>query len=96
MSRPRTQYAKSAEVNIAYQVVGDGPFDLVLVPGFVSHVEVAWEQPRLAHLLNQLGAILSGHATTLVWLKVALTCLTPLVVSNFGVLSATHRRDDPS
>ncbi len=56
MARPQTQYAKSGSVNIAYQVVGDGPVDLVLVPGFVSHVEVAWEQPRLAHLLSRLAS----------------------------------------
>ena len=56
MARPQTQYAKSGRVNIAYQVVGDGPVDLVLVPGFVSHVEVAWEQPRLAHLLSRLAS----------------------------------------
>ena len=56
MARPQTQYAKSGSVNVAYQVVGDGPIDLVLVPGFVSHVEVAWEQPRLAHLLSRLAS----------------------------------------
>ena len=43
--------------------------------------------------MNQLGAILAGDATTLVWLKVALTYLTPLVVSNFGVLSATRHHE---
>lgn len=43
--------------------------------------------------MNQLGVIVSGHATAMVWLKVALTYLTPLVVSNYGVLSATRRRD---
>jgi hypothetical protein len=41
--------------------------------------------------MNQLGVILAGHATALVWLKTALTYLTPLFVSNFGVLSATRR-----
>jgi hypothetical protein len=41
--------------------------------------------------MNQLGVILDGHATALVWLKAALTYLTPLLVSNFGVLSATRR-----
>jgi hypothetical protein len=41
--------------------------------------------------MNQLGVILSGHATSLVWLKAALTYLTPLIVSNYGVLSATRR-----
>src|SRR6478735_5900358 len=51
-----TRYAKSDGVNVAYQVVGDGPHDVILVPGFVSHVEVAWEQPRLAHFLNRLAS----------------------------------------
>jgi hypothetical protein len=41
--------------------------------------------------MNQLGLVLAGHATGLVWLKVALTYITPLLVSNFGVLSATRR-----
>jgi len=36
--RPTTRYAKSGDYSIAYQIVGDGPLDLVLVPGFVSHV----------------------------------------------------------
>src|SRR5207248_6942870 len=38
---PETRYAKSGDVSIAYQVVGDGPFDVVLVPA-ISHVELAW------------------------------------------------------
>ena len=42
MDLPRTQYAKSDGVNVAYQVVGNGPFDLVLVPGSVSHIELRW------------------------------------------------------
>jgi len=43
-------------VSIAYQVVGEGEIDLVLVPGFVSHVEVAWEEPRLARFLTRLAS----------------------------------------
>lgn len=43
-------------------------------------------------VMNQLGIILAGHTTPLVWFKAALTYLTPLCVSNFGILSATHRR----
>jgi pimeloyl-ACP methyl ester carboxylesterase/DNA-binding CsgD family transcriptional regulator len=54
--RPETKYAKSGPVSIAYQVLGDGPVDLVLVPGFVSHVEVAWEEPRLARFLTRLAS----------------------------------------
>jgi hypothetical protein len=46
--------------------------------------------------MNQLGVILSGHATALVWTKAALTYLTPLVVSSIGMLSATRRRPVPS
>ena len=46
MVRWETRYAKSDGVSIAYQVVGEGPTDLILVPGFVSHVEVAWEEPQ--------------------------------------------------
>ena len=41
--------------------------------------------------MNQLGVIAAGHATTVVWIKAAVTYLTPLLVSNFGILSATHR-----
>jgi hypothetical protein len=41
--------------------------------------------------MNQLGIILAGHAGTIVWLKAAMTYLTPLVVSNIGVLSASRR-----
>ena len=56
MSTPQTRYAKSGDVNIAYQVVGDGPFDLVLVPGFVSHLENDWDEPRSAHFLRRLAS----------------------------------------
>jgi class 3 adenylate cyclase/Arc/MetJ-type ribon-helix-helix transcriptional regulator len=54
--RPETRYAKSGEVSVAYQVVGEGPFDLVLVPGFVSNVEYAWEEPGLADFYRRLGS----------------------------------------
>ena len=54
--KPETRYAKSGPVNVAYQVVGSGEIDLVLVPGFVSHVEVAWEEPRLARFLTRLAS----------------------------------------
>jgi hypothetical protein len=45
--------------------------------------------------MNQLGVIVSGHGTAMVWTKAALTYLTPLVVSNIGMLSATRRRLEP-
>jgi class 3 adenylate cyclase len=43
-------------VSIAYQVVGDGPFDLVYVPGFVSNIELMWEEPGLARFLERLAS----------------------------------------
>src|SRR5437879_12884486 len=57
MRPPETRYAKSGGVNIAHQVVGDGPFDLVYVPGWVSHVELAWELPDLARGFERLASI---------------------------------------
>src|SRR5688572_3802224 len=47
-SPPKTQYTKSGDVHIAYQVTGTGPLDLVFVPGFVSHLEYQWEYPESA------------------------------------------------
>jgi pimeloyl-ACP methyl ester carboxylesterase len=52
--QPTTRYAKSGDVHIAYQVFGEGP-DLVVAPGFVSHIENSWDEPRLARWLNKLG-----------------------------------------
>ena len=49
-----TRYAKSGEIHIAYQVFGDGP-DLVMAPGFVSHIENYWDEPHLARWLNSFG-----------------------------------------
>ncbi len=58
--RPETLYARSGDVSIAYQVLGDGPFDLVYVPGFVSHIELRWNVPLFARGLEQLGGLLSA------------------------------------
>jgi class 3 adenylate cyclase len=53
---PKTQYAKSGDVHIAFQVMGEGPLDLVVVPGFVSHLEADWEGPRTAASLRRLAS----------------------------------------
>ena len=53
---PETRYAKSGDVNIAYQVVGGGPLDLVYVPGWISNIELMWEEPAHARLLQRLGS----------------------------------------
>jgi class 3 adenylate cyclase/pimeloyl-ACP methyl ester carboxylesterase len=55
-TRPETQYAKSGDVHIAYQVLGEGPLDLVFVPGAVSHLELAWEEPLFTHFLQRLAS----------------------------------------
>jgi pimeloyl-ACP methyl ester carboxylesterase len=53
---PATRYARSGDVSIAYQVTGDGPFDLVYVPGFISNVELAWQMPLQAEFFNRLAS----------------------------------------
>lgn len=53
---PETRYAKSGDTHIAYQVVGQGPLDLVYVPGFVSHLEHQWQNPIWAHMLRRLAS----------------------------------------
>ena len=54
--QPDTHYAKSGEVRIAYQVFGQGAFDLVYVPGFISNIDLYWDTPAMAHFLARLGA----------------------------------------
>ena len=49
------RYARSGDVNIAYELTGDGPTDIVLIAGFVSHLEIDWEDPRSAAFLERLG-----------------------------------------
>jgi class 3 adenylate cyclase len=53
---PETRYAKSGDLNIAYQVVGDGARDLVYVPGWISNVELMWDDPAQAHMLDRLAS----------------------------------------
>ena len=55
-SEPETRYVKSGDAHIAYQVVGDGPVDLIIVRGYISHVEVAWESPALASFYRRLAS----------------------------------------
>ena len=53
---PETRYARSGEVDIAYQVLGDGPVDLVFVMGWVSHLEYFWKEPSFARFLRRLAS----------------------------------------
>ena len=57
MSPPRVHYAHSGSVNIAYQVIGSGPIDLVFVMGWVSHLEYFWNEPHFARFLERLGSM---------------------------------------
>jgi len=56
MKLPGIRYADSSGVRIAYQVMGQGALDLVFVQGFLSHLEVHWEDPGLSHLLQRLSS----------------------------------------
>jgi len=53
---PETMYARSGDVNIAYQVIGDAPLDLVFVMGWVSHMEYFWREPTFARFLLRLAS----------------------------------------
>jgi pimeloyl-ACP methyl ester carboxylesterase len=53
---PETRYTKSGDIHIAYQVVGDGTRDLVLVPGWISNIDVFWEEPSMVRFLKKLAS----------------------------------------
>ena len=56
MPGPRTRYAQRGDVNIAYQVVGDGPVDLVFVNGLVAHMDLLWVEPEATAMLERLAS----------------------------------------
>ncbi len=55
MARPKTEYTTAGDLSIAYQVVGDGPIDLLYAQGWLTHIEYAWESPEYADFLLKLG-----------------------------------------
>ncbi|WP_142454258.1 alpha/beta fold hydrolase [Gracilimonas mengyeensis] len=55
--KPATKYTKSGRINIAYQVFGEGPIDLVYIPGWVSNIDWMWACPELVDFLQELGKI---------------------------------------
>ena len=55
MGNPKTKYAKSGDISIAYQVVGDGPMDVIYVPAFISHADLEWEDPDYAEWMTRLS-----------------------------------------
>jgi hypothetical protein len=56
MDFPQTRYARSKEGSVAYQIVGDGPRDLVFIPWWATNVEIMWEEPTIARFLNRLAS----------------------------------------
>src|SRR3954465_16031085 len=56
MAVPPTRYAKSGDASIAYQVVGDGPIDLILALGFATHLELQWESPAFARFFERISS----------------------------------------
>ena len=86
---PKTRYAKGSDgVHIAYQVSGDGPLDLVVVPGFISHIQVAWETPEYAHFIRRL----SGFARVICFDKRGTGISDPVPVHALPTLE--QRMDD--
>lgn len=53
---PKTRYARYGELNLAYQVVGEGEIDIVLVPGFISHIELFWGDPAIKSFLDRIAS----------------------------------------
>jgi pimeloyl-ACP methyl ester carboxylesterase len=85
MMQADIKYAKSGPVHIAYQVVGEGPIDLLYVPGFTSHIGYAWEFPPLARFLRRLAGF-----SRLIWLDKRGTGLSDRV----DIASLEQRMDD--
>src|SRR6202051_1947991 len=56
MPAPKTSYAKSGDVSVAYQVLGDGPGDLVYVWGWISHLDLQWMDPTVSSFLRRLAS----------------------------------------
>jgi pimeloyl-ACP methyl ester carboxylesterase len=56
MTSPETKYAKAGDLHIAYQVVGDGPIDLLFVPSWFSHLELLWQGPHEERVLSRLAS----------------------------------------
>jgi len=56
MMQPKTSYARNGDVNIAYQVVGEGPLDLLFIPAFVSHLDLYWAAPETAAFFRRLAS----------------------------------------
>ena len=86
MKPPKTQYARSGDFSIAYQVVGDGPLDLVHIPGLVSHLDHAWTHPKYERFMR----LLSSFARVIVYDKRGTGPIRPVHRTSLG--RGTDRR----
>jgi pimeloyl-ACP methyl ester carboxylesterase len=84
--QPETKYTQSGDISVAYQVVGDGPLDLLIVPGFISHVEQAWESPAYSRFLQRLASF-----SRLILFDKRGTGLSDRIA---GIPTLEHRMDD--
>jgi hypothetical protein len=67
---PKTKYARSDDVRIAYQITGDGPFDVVWAPGTMSHLDLDWEMPQRALFFEALQhrfRLSAGRRSKMIW-----------------------------
>ena len=62
---PEVRYVRNGDMSLAYQVVGDGPIDLIEVPGLFTHLEVKWESPGLVRFIETLARFARAKATGL-------------------------------
>jgi hypothetical protein len=83
---PEIRYTRSGDVALAYQVTGDGPLDLVFVPGWISNIELAWELPEFARFLGRLADF-----ARLIWFDKRGTGLSDRVA---GPVTLEARSDD--
>jgi class 3 adenylate cyclase/alpha-beta hydrolase superfamily lysophospholipase len=86
MQRDEVRYATSGDLRIAYQTFGDGPFELVIVPGFISNLDMIWESPAVGPILERFG----GFARCVVFDKRG----TGLSDRDLGFGSLEERMDD--
>ncbi len=88
--RSDIKYAKSGDVHIAYRVFGEGPRDLVLIPGTLSHAELYWEFPVNEYLLKEAHVLRSRHRLRQAWPGALRSCRRADGRSS----NAPSRRDD--
>ena len=86
--RPETRYAKSSDVNIAYQTLGNGPLDVVVSIGWVTHLDLAWDVPPLARFYERLA----GFARVILFDKRGTGLSDPVVGGSLPTLE--ERMDD--